>query len=133
MKFRQHIKLEHGLKQIDIAPLIDVVFLLIIFFLLTSSFIVLPGVKVKLPQAATSEDLNTQDVIITITAEELVYLNQEPVTTEELKKRLINLDPQGYVFIRSDRQTSLGRVVQVWDICRQLDIKQVNIATTQGD
>ncbi|MBI5415209.1 MAG: biopolymer transporter ExbD, partial [Candidatus Omnitrophica bacterium] len=49
MKFKRHTKLEHGLKQIDIAPLIDLMFLLLIFFMLTSSFTLQSGINVKLP------------------------------------------------------------------------------------
>ena len=51
MKFKRHMELEHGLRQIDIAPLIDMVFQLLIFFMLTSSFIMQPGIKVNLPKA----------------------------------------------------------------------------------
>ncbi len=47
MRFKRHMELEHGLKQIDIAPLIDVVFQLLIFFMLTSSFVIQPGIKVN--------------------------------------------------------------------------------------
>ena len=55
MHFKRHMEVEHGLRQIDIAPLIDMVFQLLIFFMLTSSFVVQPGIKVNLPKAVTSE------------------------------------------------------------------------------
>ncbi|MDD5504698.1 MAG: biopolymer transporter ExbD [Candidatus Omnitrophica bacterium] len=132
MKFKRHIKLERTLKTIDIAPLIDVVFLLLIFFMLTSSFIFQPGIKVNLPRAITSEMLSEDNAVINITSENLIYYNQKLVTLRELNSLLKDVASSRLsVLIRSDRRASLGRIVEVWDMCRQEGIRQVNIATTQ--
>ena len=131
MKFRRHVKLEKALRTIDIAPLIDVVFLLLIFFMLTSSFIFQPGIKVNLPRAITSDMLSEENAMITITAENLIYYNQRLVTIKELSSTLKKVASARLpVLIKSDRKTSLGRIVEVWDICRQEGVSQVNIATT---
>jgi len=131
MRFKRNIKLERTLRTIDIAPLIDVVFLLLIFFMLTSSFIFQPGIRVNLPRAITSDMLSEENAIITITAENLIYYNQRLVTLEELssilKKAASSRLP---VLIKADKKTSLGRIVVVWDLCRQKGVSQVNIATT---
>jgi len=132
MKFKRHLKLERTLRTIDIAPLIDVVFLLLIFFMLTSSFIFQPGIKVNLPRAITSEMLSEDSAIINITAENLIYYRQKLVTSRELNSVLKDIAlARQPVLIRSDRRASLGRIVEVWDICRQEGVRQVNIATTQ--
>ncbi|MFA5068847.1 MAG: biopolymer transporter ExbD [Candidatus Omnitrophota bacterium] len=132
MKLKRHIKLERTLKTIDIAPLIDVVFLLLIFFMLTSSFIFQPGIKVNLPRAITSEMLSEDSAIINITSENLIYYNQKLVTSKELNLLLKDIASSRLpVLIRSDRRASLGRIVEVWDMCRQEGVRQVNIATTQ--
>jgi len=132
MKFRRHLKLERTLRTIDIAPLIDVVFLLLIFFMLTSSFIFQPGIKVNLPRAITSEMLSEDSAIINITAENLIYYRQKLVTSRELNSVLKEIaSARLAVLIRSDRRASLGRIVEVWDMCRQEGVRQVNIATTQ--
>jgi biopolymer transport protein ExbD len=132
MQFKRHIKLERTLRTIDIAPLIDVVFLLIIFFMLTSSFIFQPGIKVNLPRAITSDMLSEENAVVTITAENLIYYNQKLVTVKELTATLKRVaDARLPVLIKSDRKASLGRIVEVWDICRQEGVSQVNIATTQ--
>jgi len=131
MRFKRHIKLERTLRTIDIAPLIDVVFLLLIFFMLTSSFIFQPGIRVNLPRAITSDMLSEENAIITITAENLIYYNQRLVTLKELsavlKKAASSRLP---VLIKADKKTALGRIVVVWDLCRQEGVSQVNIATT---
>lgn len=130
MNFKRHRQLARG--ELDLAPLIDVVFLLLIFFMLTSSFIFQPGIKVNLPRAITSEMLSEDSAIINITAENLIYYRQKLVTSRELNSVLkeIALARQP-VLIRSDRRASLGRIVEVWDMCRQEGVRQVNIATTQ--
>lgn len=132
MRLKRHLKLERTLRTIDIAPLIDVVFLLLIFFMLTSSFIFQPGIKVNLPRAITSEMLSEENAVINITAENLIYYKQKLITIKELSSLLKGIASARLpVLIKSDRKASLGRIVVVWDICRQEGVQQVNIATTQ--
>lgn len=132
MRLKRHLKLEKTLRTIDIAPLIDVVFLLLIFFMLTSSFIFQPGIKVNLPRAITSEMLSEDNAVISITAENLIYYKQKLVTIRELSSILKGIASARLpVLIKSDKKASLGRIVAVWDICRQEGVQQVNIATTQ--
>jgi biopolymer transport protein ExbD len=128
----KHMELEHGLKQIDIAPLIDMVFQLLIFFMLTSSFIVQPGIKVNLPRAVTSETVKYENVEIIISGENIAYLSGKVVTTKELKNFIRQLAKRNQgILIKSDKRASLGRVVEIWDMCRDLGITQINIATNQ--
>jgi len=132
MRFKRHMELEHGLKQIDIAPLIDMVFLLLIFFMLTSSFVIQPSIKVNLPKAATSEAVKLQNLEIIISSENITYLNGRVITPQEINKLLKQVAAKDTsILIKADRRASLGRVVEIWDICRDLGIAQVNIATSQ--
>lgn len=132
MKFKGHMKLEHGLRQIDIAPLIDIIFQLLIFFMLTSSFVMQPGIKVNLPKAVTSEVVKYENIEIIVSAENVIYLNGKVITTDELGRLLKQAAKRKQsVLIKSDRRASLGRVVEIWDMCRDLGITQINIATNQ--
>lgn len=132
MRFKGRMELEHGLKQIDIAPLIDIVFQLLIFFMLTSSFVMQPGIKVNLPKAVTSEVIKFENIDILITSENVTYLNGKVVTTAELKTLLKQAAKRNQtILIKADRRASLGRVVEVWDLARELGITQINIATNQ--
>ena len=128
MRFKRHMELEHGLRQIDIAPLIDMVFLLLIFFMLTSTFIMQPGIKVNLPKAVTSKITDKESLSLTISSENIIYLEGKVVTLKELKSELKETSGRP-ILIRADRKASLGRLVEVWDICRELGIDHVNIAT----
>ena len=129
MKFKRNLYIEDA--QLDIVPLINCVFLLLIFFLLTSSFIFQPGIKISLPKAVTSEVIRENTVVITITSDNRFYLNETPVTLLELKSKLEKTSTAEPVLIKADRDVVLSKVVNIWDFCRDLGIKQVNIATNQ--
>lgn len=130
MKFKRHVELEKG--QLDIAPLIDIVFQLLIFFMLTSSFIFQPGIKINLPKAVTSEVIDEKSLIILVTGNNYIYLNDRMITMSELASRLrIAAKENKPLLIKADRRASLGKVVEVWDLCRDEGISQINIATSQ--
>ncbi len=130
MKFKRKVFLEKG--RLDIAPLIDVVFLLLIFFMLTSSFVFQPGIRVNLPKAVTSEVLHKELLVITITGENKVFINERPVSSDELVSRITAAARDNEpLLIKADKESNLGTAIEVWDICRQLEVRQINIATTQ--
>lgn len=132
MRFKGRMELEHGLKQIDIAPLIDIVFQLLIFFMLTSSFVMQPGIKVNLPKALTSEVVKLENVEVLITSENVIYLNGRVVNTQELKSILKTAGKRSQtILIKADKHASLGRVVEIWDLARDMGVTQINIATNE--
>jgi len=134
LKFKQHTKLEHGLEQIDIAPLIDIIFQLLIFFMLSSSFTFQSGITVKLPKAVTSDVIKEENLIVTITSENVTYLNGKIVTLKELTEKLNAIDKtKRPLLIKADRRASVGRIVDIWDLCRNLGIEKINIATNQDN
>jgi biopolymer transport protein ExbD len=126
------MELEHGLKQIDIAPLIDMVFQLLIFFMLTSSFVMQPGIKVNLPKAVTSEIVKQENIEIMVSSENVTYLNGKVVNIHELNNLLKQVAKRNQpILIKADKRASLGRVVEIWDLARDLGINQISIATNQ--
>jgi len=132
MRFKTHVEFKKG--QLDIAPLIDVVFLLLIFFMLTSSYIFQPGIKINLPKAVTSEVIRKRDLVITVSAENLIYLNNRRISIKELKSHLEKAAGGDWpLLIKADRKTSLGKVVQIWDMSREAGLTQINIATNQPE
>lgn len=133
MRFKKLVRRTHLAKgQIDIAPLVDVMFLLLIFFMLTSNFILQPGIQVRLPKAVTSEIVRSENVVISITAQDLIYLDRKPVEIGPLIEELKNASrEESDVLIKADVGSSLGRIVEIWDLCREIGISQVSIATNQ--
>ena len=114
------------------ASLTDVILQLLIFFLLSSSFVVQPGIKVLLPKAEAGEADNRQDVIISLTEQGAVFVNNEQVTMETLGPRLAmalgsKLDQT--VIINADRTVNLQNAVQVMDIAKGVGATKFLIAT----
>lgn len=130
MKFKRKVFLEKG--QLDMAPLIDVIFLLLIFFMLTSSFIFQPGIKINLPKAITSEVIQRENLIIVVMEDNTLLINDREIAEDELLSRLkIASKESKPILIKADRKASLGKVVEIWDLCRAEGVEKVNIATTQ--
>ncbi|MFQ5632970.1 MAG: ExbD/TolR family protein [bacterium] len=115
--------------------LTDIVLLLLIFFLLSSSFIVQPGIKVNLPKAATGVPDESQQIIVSITGTEQIYLNQENVSKANLGTKLRQLlaqNPQRLVIIQADKDLSLQKAVEVVDIAKLSGAERFMIATQPG-
>jgi len=129
MQFKRNLYIEDA--KLDIVPPVNCIFLLLIFFLLTSNFIFQSGIKINLPRAVTSEVLQENTAVVTITSDNRFYLNHTPVTLIELKSKLEKMPVSEPILIKADRDVTLSKIVNIWDFCRGLGIKQVNIATNQ--
>ena len=117
--------------EMDMVPMIDIFLQLLIFFILTSAFTSQPGINVHLPKAVTAHVANKEPTAITITKGDHLYLGSRVVTLQELRTQLVPLSQGEHpLLIRADRQVAMGRVVEVWDLCRSLGIQQLNIATS---
>lgn len=114
------------------APMADVVFLLLIFFMITSSFVMDPGIEVDLPRAASAEEQSRQRIVITITRDRTLLLDEEVVSFDNLSSRLealLGQDREGLLIIRADRDVPHGLVVRALDISRQSGAGRLAIAT----
>lgn len=134
MRFRRYLEIERGQKEIDITPLVDMVFQLLIFFMLTSSFVTLPGIKINLPKAQTAAALPENNIVITVGQDKSLFLNETRVTAAELRKQLAQRvagKQDTPLLIKADTKADIGTVVEIWDICRVSGISQINIATLQ--
>jgi biopolymer transport protein ExbD len=128
MKFKRRLKIEKG--TVDLTPLINVFFLLLIFFMFTSSFIFQPGIRVSLPRAVTSEVIQEEGAVLIITKGGKIYLGDREVSYDELSSKLrLIAKGKGALLIKADSDASLGRVVEIWDMCRREGIQQISIAT----
>lgn len=133
MRFKRLVRRTEIKKgQLDIAPLIDVVFLLLIFFMLTSNYVLQPGIRVSLPKAISSEVISSENLVVAVTAQDLIFLNDQPVSIADLKPRIRQAAQESKtVLLKADAGASLGRVVEIWDMCRDMGVPQINIATNQ--
>lgn len=117
---------------LNIAPLIDVVFLLLIFFMLSAHFVTQPGIKIILPEAFTANLHPEKDTIIFITKDNNLYLNEKQVTLDNLLDELrikvgeINKET---IIIKADEKINLGLAVKVMDIAKDAGACGVVIST----
>lgn len=132
MKFKRYSKQLSHLEQINLTPLIDVILMLLIFFIISTSLSSQTGINVKLPKAITSDAIKEENLIITITSENVIYFNNKIITIRELRQKLNAQSNKAIpMLIKADRRSSVGRIVDVWDLCREMGIEKINIATDQ--
>lgn len=131
MKFKRRLQTEQGLRQISIIPLVNIVLLLLVFFVLASGFVVSEGLKVNLPKAVTGELIKYKNIEVVVSADGIIYLDKRVIEPEELKIQLeyVSKRREAAVLIKADKGVSLGRIVQIWDFCRKSGITQISIAT----
>lgn len=133
MRFRSRLGSEYGLKQVAIVPLINVVFLLLIFFILTSGMVAQPaGVKVDLPKLATTEAMGFGNIEIGVSSSGQVYFNTGILTTEQLEGLFKQAARRNQpILIKADSGVPIGIVSRIWDKARDLGVSKINIATNQ--
>ena len=124
---------KRGLSEINLTPLIDVVFILLIFFLITSTFVQNPGIEVQLPKASSAPPTSEQaSVVITVTDQGRIIHHGEAVGIDELEIRLKGLhakSPEQLVVVQADEATQHGQVVEVMDLARKVGFNMLAIAT----
>lgn len=134
MYFKRSVRIAYGLDRINIVPLINIVFLLLTFAILSFTLAPSLGIKVTLPKTVTSGAIKQEDLAITITGEDVMYFKGKAITIKKLRHELLRKTNRGHpILIKADRRASLGRVIDVWNLSRDLKISQINITTTQGE
>ena len=129
MKFQTQHRL---LSIFSFSSLTDIVFLLLIFFLLTSSFVIQPGIRVQLPRAEAAERESQRHVVITVARNGDIFLNDRQVTLESLGGFLqsaVGERRDQMVIIKADQQVSLQMAVQVMDVAKGIGVSKLLIAT----
>ncbi len=116
-------------KNFPVISMADIVLLLLIFFLLTSSYLIQPGIKVQLPRAITKEALSEEKVSIIITKSGAVYLEDKPVDILRLPYLLRDVKDRT-ILIKADRGVTIDMAVRVMDMVRRSGASKFVIATT---
>ena len=114
------------------SSLTDIVLLLVIFFLLTSQFVIQTGVKVKLPGSKTNEQSEPTRMIVTVTEEGVIYAGPDQVTLEMLPEKLTamsSLNEEGSLVIRADKTVQIDLVIKVIDAAKSVGIGKFTIET----
>lgn len=116
---------------VTIAPLIDIVFLLLIFFMLITRFMN-PAISLDIPDSNTSTPQDIQGTVISLSSDGNIYLNKNMISLDELELSLATLTSEDGIEllrIRSDKSVEVQRVIEILDIARRLRIENVAIET----
>ena len=123
---------ENGATEINVAPLVDMVFILLIFFLVTTSFVKETGITVEKPTAAKSVQLEPQSVMIGISSTGDIFMGGkkiELVSVRMLVKEEIARNPEKPVIIVADGQSRNARLVDVIDECKLAGATKISLAS----
>lgn len=124
--------MERELNQINVIPLVDVMLVLLVIVLTTATFISTGQVQVELAKAKAAGDQKDKPLVITLTADGRLFLNDQPVDDENLKTMLTSHPRESLVLVRADRITVLERFVGVVDEVRGLGFRQVSLEVVRS-
>lgn len=116
---------------IDLTPMIDVTFIMLIFFIVTATFVKETGIDVNRPQAQTAVVQEKANILIAIDANNRIWIDRrqiEPSSVRPNIERLHAENPQGSVVIQADKASKTETLIQVMDAARQAGISNVAIA-----
>lgn len=121
---------------LNITPLIDVLFILIIFFTVSSTFLEQPGIELKLPDAESSQTYTSQKVIVYVDKTEQVFLNDKQINIDQLAESVNTMlaeQEDKNVVIRADSQVDYGQIIHVMDLLRKKGIYKIIISTQKPE
>ena len=129
MKIKAHIE---PITTFNTISLTDIIFLLLVFFLLSSTFVLQPGVKVQLPTTTTSDISSEKSIVISVAKDGTVYLNDNLVNKLELgaqlRQKVLDVG-MPIIVLRVDKDLSMERLVEVMDISKMAGADRFVIAT----
>ena len=134
MRSRLNLDVLEEEASIDMTPMLDVVFIMLIFFIVSSTFVRDQGVDINRPSAATAQSQKTQGLIIAIDAQGQSWIAGKAIAVNRLKEYLaFKLTQQrvSSVLIKADSATSTGSLIAVLDLVRSLGVESVAVATVQ--
>ena len=128
-------KNRHKVRGVDMAPLIDMVFILLIFFLVTTSFVRETGIEVNRPKAATAVADSRTAILVAIDRNNRIFMDHREIDIRAVRlnlERALAENPAGSVIVVADRASSTGMAVRVMDACRLAGAENVSLAAGQA-
>ncbi|PCK08224.1 MAG: biopolymer transporter ExbD [Alteromonadaceae bacterium] len=116
---------------IDLTPMLDVVFIMLIFFIVTASFIKEPGVEINRPDSTTADKVKTP-ILIAVTADNKVFINKNEIDPRKVKAQievLLAETPKGKVVIQADSDSNIKTLTEVAQAARELGVTEVTVST----
>jgi len=120
---------------VNLTSLIDVVLLLLIFFMISTTFVLSPGLKVDLPESSAEEIVQEEkDIIVVVTVDDEIFIGEDRMTSDSLTEKLREFKdeyPDSNLIIQADEGASHGAVVVVMDSAKRTGFSKLSIATVK--
>jgi biopolymer transport protein ExbD len=133
MATKDHLQAEGGATAMNITPLIDMVFILLIFFVVNASFVKESGVEIERPSARSAVTQEQANIMIAVTENGEVWVDRQRVDPRSVRghvERLHAENPEGAVVILADDKSQTGLVIEVLDQARLAGVENVAVAAT---
>ena len=118
---------------IELTPMLDVVFILLIFFIVTTSFVKETGIDINRPSAATAEKKPKGNILIAINGNGEIWIDNREIDVRAVRANIQQLKaryPQSSVIIQSDEQARTGKLVKVMDQVRLAGVQNISLAAS---
>jgi biopolymer transport protein ExbD len=122
--------------EVNLTPMLDVVFIMLIFFIVTASFVKEAGIDINRPDAATAERKEKGNILVAISEEGQIWIDRRQVDARALRANIERLhaeNPHGAVIIQADKESKNKLLVRVMDAARLAGVKNVSIAAEVVD
>ncbi len=132
---RQHVSLDSQDDAIDMTPMLDIVFIMLIFFIVTTSFVKESGVTVSRPSASTAETDKKGNIMVAIRPNGEIWIDKRAVDVRSVRANIEKLkaeNPESGVVIQADTDARMGLAVQVMDQIRLAGVGNISIAADPG-
>ena len=123
-------------EEVNLTPMLDVVFIMLIFFIVTASFVKESGIDVSRPDAATAERKERGNILVAISENGQIWMDKRQIDPRALRANIERLhaeNPQGAVVIQADKMARTGLLVKVMDAARLAGVTNVSIAAEVVD
>ena len=121
-------------KVADLTPMLDVVFIMLIFFIVTATFIKETGIEIDRPDTKTAELKKTVSLLVGVSADNIIWIDKKKVDIRQVRpvmERLHSENPKGGLVIKADSASKVEKVLAVMEAARTLGIVQVAIASEE--
>jgi biopolymer transport protein ExbD len=122
--------------EVNLTPMLDVVFIMLIFFIVTASFVKEAGIDITRPPASTAERKERGNIMVAITEDDQIWIDRRQVDQRALRANIERLhaeNPQGSVIIQADVNSKNGLLVLVMDAARAANVPNVSLAAEVVD
>ena len=116
---------------LDLTPMLDIVFIMLIFFIVTTSFVKESGIEVNRPSAQTAERNEKGNILVAISENNEIYIDRRKVELRAIRpniRRLRAENPEGSVIIQADKASQTGLLVEAMDQIRLAGVLEISIA-----